>query len=178
MLTITIPGREWFDESTNEFVSTGDTTLQMEHSLISLSKWEKKWKKPFFLDKEKTTEETIDYFRCMTLTPHVDPAIFNALTTENVNEIRSYIDDPMTATTFSEKENKKFNKQTITNEVIYYWMISLNVPVEFQKWHLNRLITLIRVCNVMNQPPKKMSKRELLSRNAALNAVRRKQFKH
>lgn len=174
MLTITIPGKEWFDESKNEFVSIKDTTLQMEHSLISLSKWEKKWKKPFFSKEEKTTEEVLDYFRCMTLTPHVDENIFNGLTSENVDEIRDYIDDPMTATTFSEKENKKFSKQIITNEVIYYWMISLNVPVEFQKWHLNRLITLIRVCNAMNQPPKKMSKRELLSRNAGLNRVRRK----
>ncbi len=177
MLEITIAGKEWFDEVKGEFVSIEDTTLQMEHSLLSLSKWEKKWKKPFFSTKEKTTEEILDYFACMIINPHVDPQILGGLTAENVEEIHKYIDDPMTATTFSDKENKRFNREVITNEIIYYWMISLNIPVEFQKWHLNRLITLIRVCNIMNQPPKKMSKKELLSRNAALNAVRRKQFK-
>lgn len=177
MLSITIPGREWFDEEKNEFVTTKSTNIQMEHSLLSLHEWEKKWKKPFFSDKEKTTEEVLDYFRCMTLTPDVGDDIFRGLTNENIETIRNYINDSMTATTFSDRENRKFNREIITSEIIYYWMISLNIPVEFERWHLNSLITLIRVCNVKNQPPKKMSKNEVLNHYSALNASRRKKFK-
>lgn len=176
MLQITIPGQELFDEENGEFITSIDKTITMEHSLISLSKWEEKYCKPFFSRTEKTTEETIDYFRLMTITPNIDPNIYNCLTKENIDTIREYIDAPMTATTFSDRENRQFNREIITSEIIYYWMISLNIPVEFQKWHLNKLITLIRVCNIKNQPPKKRSRREILSQNAALNAARRKQF--
>lgn len=176
MLQIMIPGTELFDEQTGEFINSKDKIIQLEHSLISLSKWEEKWCKPFFSKEEKTTEETIDYFRCMTITPNVDPNIYNCLTSENVEKIKAYIDAPMTATTFSKQENTRFNREIITNEIIYYWMISLNIPVEFQKWHLNKLLTLIRVCNVKNQPSKKRSKRDIMSTNAAINAARRKQM--
>lgn len=174
MLTITIPAKEWFNEATNEFVQTKETVLHMEHSLISLHKWEKKWKKPFLTNKEKTDEEVIDYFRCMTLDSNIDANVYYSLTADDINKIHEYIDDPMTATTFTERENRRFNREIITSEIIYYWMVSLNIPVEFQKWHLNTLITLIRVCNEMNQPPKKMSQRELINRTAAINAARRK----
>ena len=113
----------------------------------------------------------------MTLTPDVGDDIFRGLTNENIETIRNYINDSMTATTFSDRENRKFNREIITSEIIYYWMISLNIPVEFEIWHLNSLITLIRVCNVKNQPPKKMSKNEVLNHYLALNASRRKKFK-
>lgn len=176
MLTITIPARELFDEKTEQFVYTKEQTLQLEHSLVSLSKWESKWKKPFFATKEKTNEETIDYIRCMTITQNVDPMIYNFLTDENLSAIHDYIEDPMTATTFSDSKNGKKNREIITAELIYYWMISSGIPFECQKWHLNKLITLIRVFEVKNTPPKKMSQRELMNRNRALNEARRKQF--
>ena len=173
MLQITIPGTELFDEKIGEFIEVKDKTIQMEHSLISLSKWEEKWRKPFFSKDEKTTEETIDYFRCMTLTQNVDPNMYYCLTNKNVEDIKNYIDSPMTATTFSSKENSRFNREIITAEIIYYWMLSLNIPFECQKWHLNKLITLIRVCNIKNQPAKKRSKRDIMSQNTAINAARR-----
>lgn len=176
MLTITIPARELFDEKTEQFVYTKEQTLQLEHSLVSLSKWESKWKKPFFATKEKTNEETIDYIRCMTITQNVDPMIYNFLTDENLSAIHDYIEDPMTATTFSDNKNGKKNREIITAELIYYWMITSGIPFECQKWHLNKLITLIRVFEVKNTPPKKMSQRELMNRNRALNEARRKQF--
>ena len=177
MLQITIPSRELWDESTNEFVITKEQTLQLEHSLISISKWESKWQKAFLTKQEKTHEETIDYIKCMTLNQNVDPNIYNYLTNENIRQINSYIDSPMTATYFSEgKEGRGGHGEQITSELIYYWMIALQIPFECQKWHLNRLLTLVRVCNIKNQPPKKRSRREIMSRNAALNAARRKQL--
>ena len=175
MLQITIPPGEMWDEMRNEFVSTKGQTLTLEHSLVSLSKWESKWHKPFLSKEPKTQIETIDYIKCMTLTQNVDPNIYQFITRDNINEINSYIDNPMTATTFSDRENKKPNRNIITAEIIYYWMIALNVPMECQKWHLNRLLTLIKVCDIKNQPDKKMSRNEVLSRNKALNAARRKQ---
>ena len=176
MLTITIPARELYDNEREQFIYTKEQTLQLEHSLVSLSKWEQKWKKPFLSTKNKTNEETIDYVRCMTITQNVDPMIYNFLTDENLSAIHDYIDDPMTATTFSDQKNGKKNKENITAELIYYWMISSGIPFECQKWHLNKLITLIRVFEVKNNPSKKMSQRELMNRNRALNEVRKKQF--
>lgn len=177
MLTIKVPiSPEGWDEVKQEFVEPKCQTLQLEHSLVSLSKWESKWKKPFYAKKEMSAEETLDYIRCMTLTKNVDPDVYNHLTRENVKEVMAYIGDPMTATTFNDSNKSAVNRETITSELIYYWMISSNIPFECQKWHLNRLITLIRVCGIKSTPPKKRSKRDIMSRNAALNASRRKQM--
>lgn len=176
MLTIVIPERELWDEEREELVSVKEQTLQLEHSLVSLSKWESKWKKPFLTKEDKTPEETIDYIRCMTLTPNVKPEVYNCLTHDNITKINNYISDPMTATTINMQGLSKGGKEIVTSELVYYWMVALNIPFECQKWHLNRLITLIQVCNVKNTPPKKMSRRDIMSRNAALNAARRKKY--
>lgn len=176
MLQITIPAVELFDERINEFISTKEQTLQLEHSLVSLDKWESKWCKPFLSKQDKTPEELLDYVKCMTITQNVDPNVYQFLTDDNLREINSYIEAPMTATTFSDDKNAKKNREIITAELIYYWMIALNIPFECRKWHLNKLLTLVKVCNIKNQPPKKTSKKDLLARNAALNAARRKQL--
>lgn len=172
MLQITIPATEFWDESANKFVNTKEQTLVLEHSLVSLSKWESKWCKPFISNKH-TFEETVDYIRCMTITQNVDPGVYSSLTDENVKQVNDYIDAKMTATWFTDKSKGKSSSEQITSELIYYWMISLNIPFECQKWHLNRLLTLIRVCNEKNQPPKKMSRRDTLNQYRALNAARR-----
>lgn len=176
MLRITIPAIEQWDERKQEFVYMKGQTLQLEHSLVSLSKWESKWGKAFLSKNSKTHEETLDYVKCMTLTQNVDPEIYNYLTADNIAQINSYIEAPMTATYFSEDKSAKNNREVVTSELIYYWMIALNIPFECQKWHLNRLLTLIRVCNIKNAPPKKMSKRATASQYAQLNAARRKQL--
>ena len=174
MLKITIPATEMFDDRTNRFIETKEQTLQLEHSLVSLSKWESKWCKAFLSPKDnKTLDETIDYIKCMTITQNVDPNVYNCLTQSNIDEINAYIGAPMTATTFYDENKGGGSKETITSELIYYWMISFNIPMECQKWHLNRLLTLIRVCNIKNSPPKKFSRREMASRYAALNAARK-----
>ena len=176
MLEITIPAIELWDEEKQEFINKKEQTLQLEHSLVSLSKWESKWCKSFLYTKEKTFEETLDYIKCMTITQNVSDDVYTRLTNKNIEDINNYIAAPMTATVFYDNKNQGGKNETVTAEIIYYWMISLNIPFECQKWHLNKLITLIRVCNVKNTPPKKMSKRELMSRNASLNAARRKQL--
>ena len=174
MLQITIPAGKAWDESKEEFVVSKEQTLLLEHSLVSLSKWEQKWHKPFLSKEEKTLEETIDYIKCMTLTRNVKPETYFFLTEENIIEINKYIENPMTATIFSDE--KKPSREIITNELIYYWMIALNIPQEYQKWHLNHLLALIRVCNIKNAPAKKMSKYEIMKRNRELNEKRRQQL--
>ena len=176
MLKITIPSAELWDEDKEEFVYTKEQTLQLEHSLVSLSKWESKWRKAFLSKHEKTFEETVDYIKCMTLTQNVNSDVYQYLTNKNIAEINRYIEAPMTATYFSDDKIGKTSREQITSELIYYWMVALNIPFECQKWHLNRLLTLVKVCNIKNQPPKKRSRKEILSRNAALNAARRKQL--
>ena len=176
MLTITIPDVEMYDEKTNNFFTIKGQTLQLEHSLVSISKWESKWNKPFLSKNDKTLEETIDYIKCMTITQNVNPDVYKNLSKSNIDEINKYIGAPMTATTFSNNNQKGRSQETVTNELIYHWMIALNIPMECQKWHLNRLLTLIRVCNIKNTPPKKRSRRDINSEYAALNAARRKQF--
>ena len=176
MLQITLPAVEFFDENKQEFNILKERTLQLEHSLVSLSKWESKWCKAFLGKQEKTSEETLDYIKCMTITQNVEPEVYNRLTNDNIIQVNKYIEAPMTATVFSDDKTAKNNRETVTAELIYYWMIALNIPFECQKWHLNKLLTLIQVCNIKNAPPKNMSRRDIMSRNAALNAARRKQF--
>lgn len=173
MLQITIPCTELWNESEQQFIEVKETTLTLEHSLVSVSKWESKWHKPFFSEKSNSVDEIIDYVRCMTITQNVNPLVYKCLSTKNIRDIYAYIDDPMTATFFSNGGKGRLNKEQVTSELIYYWMITLNIPPEYQKWHINRLITLIRICNIKNQPPKKMSKRDLMARNHSLNAARR-----
>ena len=176
MLKITIPKGELFNEETQEFITCKEQIIQLEHSLVSLSKWESKWHKPFLGKDEKTFEETTDYVRCMTITQNVDPNVYRFLSNENIEEINNYIVDPMTATTFFEEKTGSGKKEIITSEVLYYYMIALNIPFECQKWHLNRLMTLIKVCDIKSQPPKKMGKKATINHYAALNAARRKQL--
>lgn len=176
MLKITIPAVDLWDEKKQEFITREEQTLELEHSLVSLSKWESKWCKAFLGKQEKTSEETLDYIKCMTITENVDPEVYNYLTQDNVSRINEYIAAPMTATVFTDDKSAKNSREVVTAELIYYWMIALTIPFECQHWHLNKLLTLIRVCNIKNAPPKKMGKKDLMSRNAALNAARRKQF--
>ena len=177
MLKIEVPiSPEGWDEIKEEFVEPEVKVLQLEHSLVSLSKWESRWNKPFLTKQEKTEAELLDYIKCMTLTQNVNPDIYFHLSKENVEQIKNYIDAPMTATTFRVDNRGGSNREQVTAELIYYWMIALNIPFECQKWHLNRLLTLVRVCNIKNQPAKKMSKRELMSRNRALNEARKKRL--
>lgn len=175
MLKIVIPGGEIFNPSTNEFINIKGQTLALEHSLVSISKWESKWHKPY-LDKryEKTRDQAIDYIRCMTLTQNVDPLVYYCIPSSEVKKITKYIEDPMTATWFTDEEKQKGRSQPIiTSEIIYYWMICFQIPFECQKWHLNRLLTLIKVCDEKNKKEKKLSKNQQYARNNKLNAARR-----
>lgn len=171
MLHITVPARELFDESRQEFITTKEYKLTLEHSLVSLSKWEAKYCKPFLSKEEKTLDESTDYIKCMCITQNIDDSVFKLLTEDNISEINAYIEAPMTATWYKREVTNQV--RVVTSELIYYWMIALNIPFECQKWHLNRLLTLINVCNLENQPKKKLSKKEVYSRNAAINAARK-----
>lgn len=172
MLYIKVPSQEYYNEKTETFGTVKEQTLQLEHSLVSISKWESVWCKPFLTSNDKTPEESLDYVRCMTLTQNVDPNVYYNILPDTLNTISKYIESPMSATTFYE-DNKKSSKEQITSELIYYWMIASNIPFECQKWHLNRLLTLIRVCSIKNTPNKKMTRQEIFNRNRALNAERR-----
>jgi len=172
MLYVTVPGGDYFDNKKAEFIYPKNQVLQLEHSLVSLAKWEANWKKPFLSRNAMTIEETIDYIRCMTLTQNVDPEVYYRLTKENLDQVSKYIEDPMTATKFKDEKSKP-SREVVTAEILYYQMITLNVPFECQKWHLNRLLTLIKVCNLKNSPSKKMSQKELLAQNKALNDQRK-----
>lgn len=177
MLKIVIPPNELWDETTGTFIQIKGCELQLEHSLVSISKWESKWNKSFLTNKQKTNEETMDYIRCMTLTQNVDQNTYKFIPNDVLDQISKYINLPMTAVHFSNDEENNHTHRTITSEVIYAWMIAMNIPFECQKWHLNRLLTLIRVCNIENgTSKKKRTSREIMSKNAALNAARRKQY--
>lgn len=173
MLKVTVPATELFDEENEIFINVREQTIVLEHSLVSISKWESKWHIPFLHTENFTMEQTIDYVKCMTITQNVDPMLYKCLDRGIIEKISNYIAEPMTATTFS-KTNDRPSRTIMTSERIYYWMIELGIPMECQKWHLNRLLTLIRVVSIERQPDKKMSKSELANRNRSLNAARRK----
>ena len=172
-ISITIPERELYDEASNRFIDIPKTTLSLEHSLLSISKWESKWHKPYLSTEQKTREEMLDYIRFMTINQNVDPNVFYGLSRDNIKVIEDYITDPMTATTIK-KQNGKVSREIITNELIYYWMSELGIPFQpCEKWHINRLLTLIEVASIKKQPPKKMSKSDVMRQNHSLNAARR-----
>ncbi len=174
MLEITLPETELFDEATETFINIKETTLRLEHSLVSISKWESKWKIPFLDRKDKTREQSIDYVRCMTINQGVDPMVYSAITPDIMDTINKYIVENKTATTFRENAGTAPNRQIVTSEVIYFWMAQYNIPFECQKWHLSRLLALIRIASIKNQPDKKMSKAATLSQYKNLNAIRRR----
>lgn len=175
MLTIIVPGVEAFDNETQEFTTQGDVTLKLEHSLVSLSKWESKFEKPFLGKAEKSTEEVLAYIQMMALN-EVPEETFSKLSEDNFRAINSYIEAKMTATWFHDPPGAPSSRDVITAELIYYWMITFQIPWDCEKWHLNRLFTLIRVCNIKQAKPKKMSRAEIAARNRELNAQRRKQL--
>lgn len=172
MLEIEIPSQELYDESKNEFLNIEGRKLQLEHSLISISKWESKWKKPFLSKDKKTNEQLIDYINCMLLTKNVDKLLINNLPPDVLLEINSYIEDQQTATWFNDND-KGSSREIITSEVIYYQMFKCGIPKECEKWHLSRLITLIRVFAAKDGNSKKMSKDQIRRQNRELNEKRR-----
>lgn len=176
MLEITVPAAEVFDESTESFVETYECVLHLEHSLLSISKWESRWHKPFITppkDNPHTNEEILDYIRCMTLTRNVDPNVYLVLTQANIFAVEQYMNDPMTATTVRDIPGSPMRREIITSELIYYWMVNFNIPVEFEKWHINRLIMLIKVCSAKNNP-QKMSPKAVMAQNRQLNEARKR----
>lgn len=178
MLTLTVnPTIELWDGEKEEFVTHTSHygQLRLEHSLVAISKWESIYTTPFFDNKEKTPEQIMEYIKCMTIDT-VDDEIYSLITSDDILTINKYISNPMTATTFKNNEGSK-NSEMITSELIYYWMISSNIPLECENWHINRLLTLIRVCSLKNAPSKKMSKNETISNYASINAARKKQLR-
>lgn len=178
MFRLVIPEiKDAWDEENEVFVSFPGRTLQLEHSLVSLSKWESKYHKAFLTNETKSTEEALDYIRFMTITQNVSSDTYLYLTEENLEDINAYIENPMTATKIVRSSSeRRGSRETITSELIYYWMISLNIPIECQKWHLNRLLSLIEVCSIKNAPPKKRSAAQIMRDNKRLNDERKKRL--
>lgn len=173
MLELKVKAFEAFDETHQEFIKVPSTTLRLEHSLVSLSKWEAKWKVPFFSERKKSSEQLRDYIRCMAIGQNINPNVFIGLSASDIKKVQEYIAEEHTATTFSDTANK-FSSRIVTSELIYYWMTVYNVPFECQKWNLSRLLTLLRIASIENAPKKKIPTRELMDRNRALNRARRK----
>lgn len=177
MREIHVKAQDLFNEATMEFIKTPAFTLKLEHSLISISKWESKWHKSFIDNlKHATAEEILDYIKCMTLNTVPDDNIYKALSNENIKEIVDYINDPMTASTVNDRSQRGGGGSFITSELVYYWMTAFHIPFECEKWHFNRLMMLIKICNAKSQPPKKMGKGAIMNRNKALNDARRAQL--
>ena len=173
MLRILIEGDELFDEETQTFITVDDVVVDLEHSLLSLSKWESEYQKPFLSSGPKTREEIFGYLKAMVVTPGVDPDALTNCSAENIEKIQEYIDSSQSATTFGMMPERRGPGEVITSELIYYWLVAFNIPFECETWHLNRLFSLIRICNIKNSKPKKMSRTELAQRNRELNAKRR-----
>lgn len=169
-------GDEFFNEETQEFEIPNQVVVDLEHSLISLSKWESDYQKPFLGVGEKTSEEIFGYLKAMIISPNVDPDVLYTCTQSTIDKIQAYIDSSQSATTFGTMPERRGPGETITSELIYFWMVSYNIPFECQHWHLNRLFALIRICNIKNTPPKKMSRNEIAQRNRELNERRKQEL--
>jgi hypothetical protein len=175
MLTVIVSGTESFDEATGKFLVVDGTTLELEHSLVSLSKWESIHEKAFLGKEAKTSEEVVSYIECMVLTSEIPPEVFQELSEANLTAINDYLNAQMTATSFMETPGAKNSREVVTSELIYYWMTVFSIPFECEHWHLNRLFTLIRICNIKQEKPKKQNRAQIAARNRELNEQRKKQ---
>lgn len=173
---MTVPGVDYFDDTTQEFVQVGEYALELEHSLVSLSKWEAIHEKPFLSKDQRSTEETLSYVNCMSLKGDIPPEVLQRLSEDNAEAIQKYLAANMTATTFNEPNNPSPTREIITNEVIYSWMVALQIPLECENWHLNRLITLIKVVNAKSSKPKPMSNADRIAQQRAINRKRREEL--
>lgn len=180
MLHITVQSEDLYNEATGEFITVKPTHLQLEHSLVSLSKWEAKWHKSFLKNIEDLSpEEFLSYIECMNMTQNTNPDVFKAISVENLKEIMDYINNPMSATVItSNRPNSSGKEEPITSEIIYYWMFSQGIPKECEKWHLNRLMSLIRVSAIKNGSSKKMSKADSMAAMKAKKARARANRRH
>lgn len=177
MLRIIIESAELYDEEENLFTKVeDDVVIDLEHSLLSVSKWESIYNKPFLSSEQKNSEEILGYIEAMMIDPNLDPDVLKKLSRVNVEQIQNYIDSTQSATTFGEMPERRGPSEVITSELIYYWMVAFTIPFECERWHLNRLFALIRICNIKNSKPKKLSRTELARKNAELNAKRRKEL--
>lgn len=176
MLTITVPKTELFDERTEEFITLPPVVLELEHSLASLSKWESIVEKPFLGKTEKTAAETRFYIECMIVTPDFPRGIVQRMSRENLDQINAYLESAQSATRFGDMPKKSVQNEVVTAELIYYWLVAFRIPFEVETWHLNRLFSLIRICNAKNSPPKKRSAREIAAERRRLNEQRRQQY--
>ena len=176
MLKITVSGDEYYNEETEEFTTVNDVELELEHSLVSLSKWESKFKKPFLTDSSKSAEETYYYVEAMIISPIYPSDILLRISPADISRINNYIESTESATTFGQMPEVKGRGEVITSELIYYWMVAFTIPFECERWHLNRLFSLIRICNIKNSKPKKMSRGEIARRNREINDARRAQY--
>ena len=176
MLRLTLLGAEFYDENKEEFITIGYVEIQLEHSLVSLSKWESKFQRPFLNTEDKSPEELFYYIEAMIISPIYPVDIRTRFSQDNINQINKYIESKESATTFGVMPERRGRGEVITSELIYYWMVAFQIPFECEYWHLNRLFALIRICNIKNSKPKKMSRNEIASRNRELNAIRRAQY--
>lgn len=177
MLRIAIGGNEYYDERENRIIEIPAKVVCLEHSLRSIAKWESKWNIPFLSNKEKTREQSVDYIRCMETTGRIDLSFMDLITPEQTKRVSEYINANMTATTITHRGGRKPSREIITAEILYYWMIQYGIPSEYDKWHLNRLLTLIEVCSIKSGPQQKMGHKEQMAQQRALNEARRAQFK-
>lgn len=177
MFTVVIPEREFFDETGSRFVKMEGGSFEIEHSLAAVAKWEARHGTPFFSMTDKTADESVDYIRCMTVTPDVNPDLYNRIDNELMAKINDYIATKQTATTIKMRAGLKKKSEIITAEVVYYWMITLGIPSEYDQWHMNRLFTLIEVFNDKSGPQKKMKQKDILAQNRALNEARKTKYK-
>lgn len=181
MFVLNIKEKVLWNEKDQEFVTISPYTIKIEHSLLSIRKWESKWHKPFMTQTQKTQAEQKDYVRCMTIGYELPEEVYATLDAQEMNEVFTYMNEPMTATWFSENDQKqaksKMGSETVTYEIVYYWMSKLNIPYDCEKWHINSLMTLIKVSMLKEQPSKKMSKRDVMSQNRALNEQRKAKMK-
>lgn len=176
MLTLIVKGKEFFNEETSEFIDSPEVVVELEHSLVSLSKWESIFQKPFLTKDSKTQTELLAYIKIMILTKDYPEDLIESLTKENFLAIQNYIDSPESATTFGKLPEQKGRGEVITSELIYFWLVTFNIPFEVETWHLNRLLALVRICNIKNQKPKKVKKDEAARQYRELNEKRRAQY--
>lgn len=177
-------GDELFDEETNTFLHPVGKKLHLEHSLLSISKWEAEWEIPF-LNTDKTSEQSLSYIKCCVLDDDFDELLLNTLSDKNILDFNAYLSKGMTAkkiidlrSSLSQKRKSRrpASQKALTSEDIYYSMIQFHVWKECEEWPLQRLLSLLQLCSLKSNSTGEMSKSDQAKFYREENARRKAKY--
>lgn len=177
MITIHFEEMEYYDEQLNRFYTLPPKVVNFEYSLAAVAEWEAIWKIPL-LNTELGVDSDMFLSLAMCMSDDRELLEYYLDDTEKA-ELHKYLSDSQTATTINSSQNGNTTGRgkVYTAEEIYALMFMNGIPIEWESRNLNRLLVILRIISIYQNPPKKMSQQDVMKQNARLNRERKNKYK-